>query len=145
MVEFYAALADVLLRLVVAGIGALTTVVVLPWIKNDLIPWLHEKRIYALVTKFVHAAEKLYEAGNLNGLKKEYVIALLIRKGISVTPEVDTFIESAVKELDIAIDSSIDEIVGEFIEEETIPFADAAEMLNMNEQVAGEEVGADEI
>ena len=124
MTGFLAELAAIALRLVVVGIGVMASAVVLPWVKEDVIPWLREKRIYTLVCKFVQAAEKMYEAGSLVGLKKDFVIHLLEAKGIYVTPEVDAFIESAVKELDMAIGDGLDDIFDEFIDETSLPFSD---------------------
>lgn len=124
MTGFLAELAAIALRLVVVGIGVMASAVVLPWVREDVIPWLREKRIYTLVCKFVQAAEKMYEAGSLVGLKKDFVIHLLEAKGIYVTPEVDAFIESAVKELDMAIGDGLDDIFDEFIDETELPFSD---------------------
>lgn len=72
------------------------------YIKTVLIPWMKDKQIYAIVTRFVQAAEKLAETGELTtgGEKKEYVIQLLKSKNIEVTPEIEALIESAVEELD---------------------------------------------
>ena len=117
MTELYVAIMEGILQIVKALIGVAIVAVVIPWIRNEVIPWLHEKRIYSLVSKLVRAAEKMYEAGSLTTLKKDFVVGLLKNKGIEVTPEVDAFIESAVKELDIAVDSGFDWIVNEFEEE----------------------------
>ena len=117
MTELYVAIMEGILQIVKALIGVAIVAVVIPWIRNEVIPWLHEKRIYSLVSKLVRAAEKMYEAGSLTTLKKDFVVGLLKNKGNEVTPEVDAFIESAVKELDIAVDSGFDWIVNEFEEE----------------------------
>lgn len=52
--------------------------------------------------RFVHAAEKLAEAGDLTSGpdKRGYVIRLLRSKNIEVTPEIEALIEFAVEELD---------------------------------------------
>lgn len=111
MSDFAVLIANNLLEIVFAAIGVLFTTVVLPWIKNTAIPWLKEKHIYSLVQKFVKAAEKKAEAGTLaKPLKKDYVIGLLETKGITVTDEVDAFIEAAVKELDCAVQSAVLEV-----------------------------------
>lgn len=104
-------LASAAVKLVVAAIGLVMSTLVLPWLRDEAIPWLQEKRLYATVLTFVRAAEKMCEAGNLEGRKKAYVISLLKERGVEITPEVDAYIESAVKELDIAVDSSISGIV----------------------------------
>lgn len=131
MMELWGELITIMARLIAIGIGVLMSTIVIPWVTNELIPWLHEKRIYAIVSKFVRAAEKMHEAGNLVGLKKEFVTGLLVSKGIVVTPEVDAFIESAVKELDIAINSGLGEIVDEFVDEDDydgdLPFSEPDE------------------
>ena len=55
------------------------------------------------------------ETGKIErGEKKYYVIDLLIDKGYTITDEVEAFIESAVKELDMAVDAGFAEIVDEF-------------------------------
>lgn len=111
MSDFAVLIANNLLEIVFAAIGVLFTTVVLPWVKNTAIPWLKEKHVYSLVQKFVKAAEKKAEAGTLaKPLKKDYVIGLLEAKGITVTNEVDAFIEAAVKELDCAVQSAVLEV-----------------------------------
>lgn len=107
-----------LMQLVIAVAGAAFTGVVLPWLVKTGLPWLKEKRIYSVVRKFVQAAEKQAEAGHINkGDKKEYVVKMLVAKGITVTDEVDAFIESAVKELDLAAQNALAQ-VGELFEAE---------------------------
>lgn len=78
------------------------TRIVLPEIKDTIIPWLKEKRLDGIIMKYVEAAEKMAHAGNLAIPKKDYVIMLLRRRGINVTDEVDAAIEAAVIELDHA-------------------------------------------
>lgn len=107
-----------LMQLVFAVAGAAFTGVFLPWLVKTGLPWLKEKRIYSVVRKFVQAAEKQAEAGLINkGDKKEYVVKMLVAKGITVTDEVDAFIESAVKELDLAAQNALAQ-VGELFEAE---------------------------
>lgn len=77
-----------------------------------IIPWMKEQRIYSSIRKWVRAAEKLAEAGELSkGEKKQYVETLLRKRGITITDEIDAMIEAAVKELDIAADTVISEII----------------------------------
>lgn len=84
---------------------------VVPFIKNDAIPWLKEKRVYDMIKKFVAAAEKMAESGAITKAdKKATVIKLLQNKGIVVTDELSALIESCVKELDIVIDTTVTEI-----------------------------------
>lgn len=99
------------LDIVIATISIVVSVYLIPIIKNDLKPWLEEKRIYNLVKKFVEAAEKLAESGAIEKVdKKSKVVELLESKGITVDAEVDAFIESAVKQLDIISSTVIEEI-----------------------------------
>lgn len=94
---------------IIAAIGIATY-----YIKTAVIPWLKEKRLYDTVKKFVQAAEKLGDVGTIpKGNKKDYVVQLLENKGITVTPEIDALIESAVKELD----NAVGEIVGVLADE----------------------------
>ena len=58
--------------------------------------------------KFVEAAEKQAEAGTIDkATKKRFVVELLEANGITVTPEINAFIEAAVKELDLAEKNAI--------------------------------------
>ena len=85
---------------------------VIPYIKEDLIPWLKEQRVYSIIKNFVQAVEKMAESGIIEKAdKKQKVIELLARKGIVVNATIEAFIESAVKELDIITSVIVDEIV----------------------------------
>lgn len=107
-----------LMQLVFAVAGAAFTGIFVPWMVKTGLPWLKEKRIYSIVRKFVQAAEQQAEAGFIRkGDKKEYVEKMLVAKGITITDEVDAFIESAVKELDLAAQNAMVQI-GELFEEE---------------------------
>lgn len=118
MNEIWVLIANNIMDIVFALIGLAFTTVVLPWVAKTAIPWLKEKHIYSLVSKFVKAAEKRAEAGTLaKPLKKEFVINLLKDKGIEITAEVDAFIEAAVNELDTAVQGAIIG-VGELMEAE---------------------------
>lgn len=89
-----------LLEIIMSIISLLIARYIIPFIKNDLIPWLKEKRLYGTVRKFVQAAEKLAESGVIQKVdKKNKVIELLKNNGINVDETVDAFIESCVKEL----------------------------------------------
>lgn len=90
------ALAYLFQAIIIAITGVITF-----YIKTVLVPWLQDKQLYTTVQRYVQAAEKLAEAGDLvSGSKKGYVIYLLQSKGIEVTPEIEALIESAVEELD---------------------------------------------
>lgn len=99
------------LDIVIAVISIMVSVYLIPIIKTELKPWLEEKRIYSLTKKFVEAAEKLAESGIIEKVdKKAKVIELLESKGITVDAEIDAFIESAVKQLDIVTSTVVEEI-----------------------------------
>ena len=66
-----------------------------------VIPWLKEKHLLGTVKTLVEAAEKLAENQPLD--KKSWVVAQLENLGVKVTPFVEAAIESAVKQLDIAM------------------------------------------
>lgn len=109
--EIASAALKLILALISVAIGSLVT----PWIRNTAIPWLKEKRLYSAVQKFVLAAEKLGETGAIDRqAKKNYVVNLLIKKGYTVDDEVEAFIESAVKEMDMFVEAGITEINKEF-------------------------------
>lgn len=94
MNEIISIILDYALEFIIAVVVILVTRVVIPWLK--------EKRIYGIVEKFVKAAEKLKESGQLpNGQTKlEYVTGLLEEQGYTVNDTVRAIIEAAVKELD---------------------------------------------
>lgn len=105
-----------------AVLGASFTALVIPWLKDTGLPWLKEKRLYSIVKKFVEAAEKQAEAGTIDkATKKRFVVELLEANGITVTPEIDAFIEAAVKELDLAEKNAIGEIGKIFSDAEQTP------------------------
>ena len=118
MNAFYGEIASGILQIVCALIGILLTAVVVPWLKTSAIPWMKEKQLYGLVKKFVQAAEKLAETGALECVeKKDYVVNLLVQKGYRMNDEIEAFIESAVKELDMAVGAGWGEILDVFDEE----------------------------
>ena len=116
MNEFLNLLAENLLEFVLAVIATAITCFVIPWakstvspfIKETVIPWLKEKRLYGVVEHFVEAAEKYAENHEID--KKQYVVDLLKDKGIAITPEIEAYIESAVKKLDLSVSEVIDVI-----------------------------------
>ena len=103
-----------ILEIVMTIISLVIARYAIPYIKNDFIPWLKEKRLYGIVKKFVQAAEKMAEAGMIEKVdKKENVIKLLEKKGIVVDVVVEAFIESCVKELDIVTSIVYEEVLEE--------------------------------
>lgn len=84
---------DIVVKIIFMALGLVVTYYVVPWLK--------EKKLYGIVKKAVYAAEKWAETHEID--KKAYVVGKLEAAGIKVTPVVDAFIESAVKELDIAL------------------------------------------
>ena len=74
---------------------------VIPYISTSLIPFLREKRLYNIVAIGVQAAEKMANSDQIRKAdKKEYVLMFLRKKGIPITKEVETFIESVCQQLD---------------------------------------------
>ena len=100
-----------LLEIIATIIAILISCYVIPAIKNDLVPWLKEKRLFSLIKTFVEAAEKLAETGAIEKIdKKQTVINLLENKGIDVDLATEAFIEAAVKQLDLITTTVKDEI-----------------------------------
>ncbi len=103
--DFWTLLLNHLVELAVTAILAVITCIVLPWLKNTAVPWMKEKRLYTIVSRFVQAAEKYSKTQPVD--KKQWVVSLLKNKGIDLTPEVEAYIESAVQELDVAIKQTV--------------------------------------
>lgn len=98
-------LALTIFRAVLSIATVVVTTLLVPFLKQTVIPWMEEKRVYNICRQFVMAAEKLAESGALPKIdKKGYVISRLADSGIDVTPDIDAMIEGAVEELDIALD-----------------------------------------
>lgn len=113
------------LEIIITIISIVIARYVVPCIKNDIVPWLKEKRLHNIIKNFVQAVEKMAEAGIIEKCdKKAKVIELLEAKGIVVTNIVEAFIESAVKELDIISSTFYDEIV---IDSESVNFEEETE------------------
>lgn len=101
------------LQVILMAIALAFTKVLLPWVRHTLIPWMENKHLMDIVRIFVAAAEKQGETGAIvKERKKEYVINMLQRKGIIITPEIEDMIEAAVEELDLLGDQLIDAIDG---------------------------------
>lgn len=106
------------LETVIAIIAVIVARYVIPALKDDLIPWLREKRIYDEIQKLVIGVEKMYEAGIIKKVdKKRLVITQLKAKGIKVTDEIEILIEAAVKNLDLVGMTFLQEL-GRYEEEE---------------------------
>lgn len=98
-------------EIIVGILSVVVSVYLIPLIQKELKPWLENKRILSMVQTFVKAAEKLAETGVIQKVdKKPKVIELLEQNGIKVTPTIESFIESAVKELDLVIDTIKNEV-----------------------------------
>ena len=99
-------------EIIIAIISLIVARYVVPFIKNDMIPWLKEKKLYGTIKKFVQAVEKMAEAGVIDKCdKKMRVIELLEKNGIVVDDTVSHLIESCVKELDIITSTIYDEVI----------------------------------
>jgi hypothetical protein len=108
------------LEIIAAIISLVVAYYVIPCIKNDLVPWLKEKRLHSTVKNFVQAAEKLAESGVIEKVnKKSEVIKLLNKNGIVVDETIEAFIESCVKELDLVTSIVYEEITETEVESET--------------------------
>lgn len=100
------------LEIVVAVISLITSYYIIPCIKDDLVPWLKEKRLYDITNKFVRAAEKMANSGLIEKCnKKEKVISLLMENGITVDETLEAFIESACEDLDLITNTIYEEII----------------------------------
>jgi hypothetical protein len=120
MTDLWEAIITGLLKVIVAAISVIVTAVVVPWLNTTVIPYLKEKRLYNIVCRFVQAAEKMSDGGTLDKTaKRDYVVKLLMSKGIAVDDEISALIESAVEELDLAVSESASQITEVFVPEET--------------------------
>lgn len=91
-----------ILEIITTIISLVVAYYVIPFIKDEMIPWLKEKRLYSVIKSFVQAAEKLAESGVIEKVdKKAKVIELLETKGVVIDATTEAFIESCVKELDL--------------------------------------------
>lgn len=108
-----------ILEIVFTIISLIVSCYVVPYIKNDLIPWLKEKHLYNTVKNFVQAAEKLAESGTISkDTKKEKVVELLQNNGITINATTEAIIESCVKELDMITSVVVDEVIKADTEED---------------------------
>lgn len=104
----YPIIADCIVKAIEIVLTYVVCKVIIPWIKNEAIPWLKEKRLYNFICKAVRAAEKMCDSGEIQkGKKLDWVIKVLKARGVEITPEVRAMIESAVGNLDDAFSGSI--------------------------------------
>ena len=127
MTQLIPEITGVVVNAIITICGLVFTGVCIPWVVKTGIPWLKEKHLYNIITTLVKAAEKMANAGSLTTPKMDYVVQMLEKKGITVTPEVRAMIEAAVQDLDIAIDGAIGQLGDIFIEEETTVEDDKSE------------------
>lgn len=73
----------------------LITGVLIPWVKNKIGEQKFLK-VANIIKDGVQAAEMVYKSTGLGSTKIKYVQAYMISKGIEITPEMITKIESAV-------------------------------------------------
>ena len=91
-------------EIVASVISIIVATVIIPWLRSTLVPFLVEKRLYNIVAVGVQAAEKLASSHQIDKKdKKAYVVRYLTEKGIAVTPEIETVIESVCHELDMIV------------------------------------------
>ena len=120
MTQLIPEITGVVVDAIITICGLVFTGVCIPWVVKTWIPWLKEKHLYNIITTLVKAAEKMANAGSLTTPKLDYVVQMLEKKGITITPEVRAMIEAAVQDLDIAIDGAIGQLGDIFVEEEAV-------------------------
>jgi F0F1-type ATP synthase membrane subunit a len=93
-----------IINAVIALVGAVITVVLIPYIKTK-ISSEKLKRIATVIEYAVKAAEQLYKGqGKMGDLKKAHVLSYLVEKGyikdiVNISTEIDNLIERSVYEL----------------------------------------------
>ena len=111
-------------KLVLAVISAVVTIIVVPFLKNTVIPWLEEKHLRSLIAGLVQGAEQKGDAGQIaKQAKKEYVLGLLRARGIEITEEIDNMVEAAVLGLDDSFAKILKALIGEG-DGDTVPGTD---------------------
>lgn len=97
-------IADIVIKLVVTVISGLITVYLIPWLKEK---YSAEQlnRIFKMIDKFVAGAEQIANVYGHDGpWKKDYVEAQLAEQGVSISEEVNSYIEAAVINLHHGLD-----------------------------------------
>lgn len=93
---------DTIVKVIIPILGAILTYILVPFIKQKTSKEQRDE-VYFWVTVVVQAAEMIYKEKGKGKDKKEFVLDFLLSKGINIsTMELDTLIEAAVKELNIA-------------------------------------------
>ena len=88
-------------RMLLLAVLLLFSKIIFPLVTKTIIPYLENKHLMGIVRIFVASAEKKGETGEIEKAnKKEYVIGLLEKRGVPITPLVLEMIEAAVEELD---------------------------------------------
>jgi LL-H family phage holin len=92
-----------IINAVIALVGAVITVVLIPYIKTK-ISSEKLKRLATVIEYAVKAAEQLYKDAGMGELKKAHVLSYLVEKGYikdiaSISTEIDNLIERSVYEL----------------------------------------------
>lgn len=127
----WAQIALAIFRAALTAVSVVAAAVVIPWLRKELIPWLKDRRVYGMITRLVQAAEKVWQYDEAAGQEKyKYVVNILKAKGIEITDEVEAYIESAVKELDLVTMGVMNNIADEFDEDDlgdTVDFEDEDE------------------
>lgn len=115
-----------LLRLIVT---AALTYIGVPFLRKTVVPWIKEHRDRSMIRILVEGAEQLANAGTIPKADKlAYVEDLLTDRGIEVTPEVRSMIESEVLNLGKASKRWFEELL------DVIKEAFAAKKPESNEQ-----------
>lgn len=93
---------DLIIKVIIPILGAIATYILVPLIKEKTTKEQRDN-IYFWVKVAVSAAEMIYKEKGQGKLKKEYVVEFLVSKGIKINlEELETLIEAAVKELNLA-------------------------------------------
>ena len=115
-------------RVVSCLISILVSAVVIPWLKNTVVPYLKDRHLYSMVCKFVMAAEKMADVGTIEkDTKKTFVLDMLRSRGVTITGEVEALIEAAVEELDLETMEAVGGIVDVFSDDDIVVEADGEE------------------
>lgn len=93
---------EIIIKVIIPILGAIITYILVPFFKQKTTKEQREE-IYFWVQVAVGAAEQIYKGKGQGKLKKEYVVDFIVSKGFNITvQDLDTMIEAAVKELNLA-------------------------------------------
>jgi len=91
-----------ILQAVITLIGVVITVILIPYIRSKTTE-AQRIQIQSLINIAVYAAEQLCKEPGMGEQKKMYVLGFLEERGVTFNASaIDTMIEAAVKELNIA-------------------------------------------